>query len=100
AAEHADLCAELAGDERQLLDRLVRRVYRDDRGWGELVAEALEVLVRDDVVPTDHGAPGGVVRDAADAEPGGRVDDTEIDAELVQPVVQHPGHHRRSPVPG
>ena len=39
AAEHADLGAELLGDEFELGDRLVRRVHRNDRGRGQPVAE-------------------------------------------------------------
>ena len=39
AAEHADLGAELLGDEFELLDRLLGRVHRDDRGRGQPVAE-------------------------------------------------------------
>ena len=100
AAEHADLRAELLGDELQFLDRLLRRVHRDDRGRGQLVGEVLEVVVGDDVEAADHRAAGRVVGDARDAEPGGRVDDAEIDAELVEPVVQHPGHHGRRAVAG
>ena len=98
AAEHADLRAELLGDELKFLDRLVRRVHRDHRDRGQPVAEVLEIIVGDDVEAADHRAPGRVVGDARDAEPGGRVDDAEIDAELVEPVVQHPGHHRRRAV--
>src|SRR5262249_8115323 len=84
AADHADLRTELLGDERQFLDRLFRRVHRDHRGRSQLVAEVLEVLVRDDVEAADHSAPGCVVRDARDAEPRSRVDDAEIDAELLE----------------
>jgi len=69
AAEHADLCAQLFGDERQFLDRLGRRVHRDHRGRGQLVAEVLEVLVGDDVEAADHRAPRRVVGDARDTEP-------------------------------
>ncbi len=100
AAEHADLCAQLAGDERQFLERLVRRVHRDHRGRGEPVAEVLEVFVGDDVEAADHRAPRRVVGDARKTEPGGRVDDPEVDPELVQTVVQHPGHHGRRAVAG
>ena len=60
--------------------------------------EIAEVLGGDDVEAADHGAPGRVVRDARDAEPGGRIDDAEIDAELVEPVVEQARHHRRGAV--
>src|SRR5215470_17482962 len=93
AAEHADLRAELSGDELQLLDGLVRGVHPDHRGRGEPVAEVLEVFVSDDVEAADYRAPGRVVGDARDAEPGGGIDDTEVDAELAEPVVEHPRHH-------
>src|SRR5262245_13479052 len=98
AAEHTDLRTELLGDERQFLDRLFRCVHRDHRYRDEPVAEVLEVLVGDDVEAADHRAPRRVVGDARNAEPRGRVDDAEIDAELFKPVVQHPGHHGRRAV--
>jgi hypothetical protein len=69
-------------------------VHRDDRGRGQPVFKAGEILGRNDVVGADHGAAGGVVLDARQAEPGGRIDDREIEADLVQPVVQHLRHHR------
>jgi glucokinase len=100
AAEHADLGAELLRDEFELGDCLLRRVHRDHRGRGQPVAELGEIIRGHDVEPADHGVPGLVVGDARDAEPGGRVDDAEIDAELVEPVVQHLGHHRRRAVAG
>ena len=91
AAEHADLRAELLDAELKLRDRLLRGVHRDHRGRGQPVAKLREILGRDDVEAADHGAAGLVVGDARDAETGGRIDDAEIDAQLVEPVVQHLG---------
>src|SRR5882724_3084133 len=67
---------------------------------GVSLAEVLEVLVGDDVEAADHRASRRVVGDARDTEPGGRVDDPEVDPELVEAVVQHPGHHGRRAVAG
>ena len=94
AAEHADLRAELRGDEFEFGDRLLGVVHRDDRGRGQPVAEPVEIIGRDDVVGADHGAPGLVVLDARQAQPGGRIDDREIDADLVEPGIEHFRHHR------
>ncbi len=88
AAEHADLGAELLRDVFELLDRLFRRVHRDDRRRGQPVAERAEIIGGDDVEAADHRAARRLVGDTRDAEPGGRVDDAEIDA------VQHARHHR------
>ena len=98
AAEHADLRAELLGDEFEFGDRLLGVVHRDDRGRGQPVAEPVEIIGRDDVVGADHRAPGLVVLDARQAQPGGRIDDREIDADLVEPLVEHLRHHRRGAV--
>src|SRR6202008_1482209 len=74
------------------------RARRDPRGRGQLVAEVLEVFVGDDVEAADHRAPRRVVGDARDAEPGGRVDDRVVQAQLVEPVVEKARHHRRRAV--
>ena len=100
AAEHADLGAELFGDEFELLDRLLGGVHRDHRRRGQAVAEVAEIIGRDDVEAADHRAPGLGILDARYAEPRGRIDDAEIDPELVEPVVQHPRHHRGGAVAG
>ena len=54
-AQHRNLVAELFDGKFQLLDRLLGRVHRDDRGWRHAVGEGPEILGRDDVV----GASGG-----------------------------------------
>ena len=72
AAEHADLRSQLLGDEFELGDRLVGRVHRDDCRRGQPVAEAAEIIGRNDVVGADYGAPGRVVLDARKAQSGGR----------------------------
>src|SRR5205807_1259515 len=88
AAEHPDLGAELLGDEFELLDRLLGGVHRDHRRRGQAVAEVAEIIGSDDVEAADHGAPRLVILDAGYAEPGGRIDDAEIDPQLVEPVVE------------
>ena len=100
AAEHADLGAELFGDEFEFGDRFVRRVHRDDRGRGHAVAEILEIAGGDDVIGADHGAPCLVVGDARQPQPGGGIDDGKIGADLVEPLVQQMRHHRRGAVEG
>jgi len=94
AAEHTDLGAELLGDEFELLDCLVRRVHRDHGGRGQPVAEVAEIIRSDDIEAADHRAPGLLVVDARDAQTRGRIDDAEVDPQLVEAVVQHPRHHR------
>ena len=73
-------------------------VHRDDRGRRHAVLQILEVLGRDDVVGTDNGAPCRVILDARQAQPGGRIDDREIGADLVEPLVEEMRHHRRRAV--
>jgi len=94
AREHADFRAELLGGEIHLRDRLIRRVHGDDRRGGETVPELLEILGGDDVEAADDGAAGLVVGDAVDAESRRRIDDREVDADLLEAVVEHPRHHR------
>ena len=98
AAEHADLGAELLGHEVEFGDGFVRREHRDHRRRCQPVAELGEVFRGDDIEAADHGAPGLVVGDARDGKTGRRIDDAEIDAELVEPVVEHARHHRRGAV--
>src|ERR1700730_8602414 len=100
AAEHPDLGAELFGDKLELLDRLLWGVHRDHRRRGQPVAEIAEIIGRDDVEAANHRAPGLVVLDARYAEPRGRIDDAEIDPQLVEAIVQHARHHRRGAVAG
>ena len=88
AAEHAYLRAQLLGDEFGLGDGFVRGVHRDDRRRGQPIAEALEIIGRDDVVGADHGAPGRVVLNAGEAQPGRGVDDDKVEAELVEPMAR------------
>ncbi len=99
-AEHADLGAKLLGGELELGNRLIGRVHRDDRGRGQPIAELGEIIGSDDVEPAHDGPARLVVGDARDAEPAGRVDHAEIDADLVEPVVEHARHHRRGAVAG
>ena len=84
----------MLGHGFELGDRLVRGVHRDDRRRGQAIAQAAEVIGRDDVVGADHGAPGGVVLDAREAQPGGRVDDRKIKADLVEAIIKQARHHR------
>jgi len=84
----------LLGDEFELLDRLVGGVHRDDCRRGQPVAEAAEIIGRNDVVGADYGAPGRVVLDARKAQSGGRVDDDKVEAQFVEAVVQQLRHHR------
>jgi hypothetical protein len=100
AAEHADLRAQLLGHEFELGNRFVRGVHRDDRRRRQPVAEAAEVIGRDDIIGADHGAAGRVVLDARQAQTGGRVNDDKIQAELVEAVVEQFRHHRGGAVEG
>ena len=78
----------MLGDEFGLGDGFVRGVHRDDRRRGQPIAEALEIIGRDDVVGADHGAPGRVVLNAGEAQPGRGVDDDKVEAELVEPMAR------------
>ena len=62
------------------------------------VAETAEILGRDDVVGADHSAPRRVVLDARQAQPGGRIDNHKVEAQLVEAVVEQLRHHRRGAV--
>src|SRR5262249_53739188 len=64
AAEHADLGAELLGDELELGDRLLRRMHRNDRRRRHAVLETTEIIGRDYVVGANDGAPRLIVLDA------------------------------------
>jgi hypothetical protein len=94
ASEHADLRTQLLGDEFELGDRLVRGVHRDDRGRGQPVAEAAEIISRNDVVGANYRAPRRVVLNARKAQPGGRVNDDKIEAQLVETIIEQFRHHR------
>ena len=100
AAEHADLRAQFLGHEFEFGDRLFGRVHRDHRRRRQPVAEPVEIFGRDDVEAADHRTPRLIIGDARDAEPGGRVDDAEIDPEFVEPVIEHARHHRGGAVAG
>ena len=69
-------------------------MHRNDRRRGQPIAELGEILGRHDVEAADDRPAGLRVGNARNAETGGRVDDAEIDAELVEPVIQHLRHHR------
>ena len=75
-------------------------MHRDDRGRRHAVLELLEIARRHDVVGADHGAAGRVVHDARQPQPGGRIDDREIGADLVEPLIQQMRDHRRGAVVG
>ena len=75
-------------------------MHRDHRRRGQTVAEIAEVIGGHDIEAADHGAPGFVILDARYAQPRGRIDDAEIDPELIETIVQHPRHHRGGAVAG
>ena len=62
-------------------------MHRDDCRRGQPIAEALEIIGRDDV-GADHGAPGRAVLNAGEAQPGRGVDDDKAEAELVEPIAR------------
>ena len=94
AAEHAHLRPELLRDVFELRDGLIRRVHRNDRGRGHPVAELPEIFRGHDIVGAHDRSPGGIIVDSRQAQAGGRVDDREIGAELVETLVEQTGHHR------
>jgi hypothetical protein len=98
AADHHDLVAELGDGVVQLLDRLLRRVHRDDRGRDDPVGQRAELVHREHVVGPADGAPLPRVLHAVEAEPGRRVHHAEVDAEVVQALVHEPREHGGRPV--
>ena len=62
-------------------------MHRDDCRRGQPIAEALEIIGRDDV-GAGHGAPGRAVLNAGEAQPGRGVDDDKVEAELVEPIAR------------
>ena len=93
-ADHDDLEAELRGRELQLFDRLLGRIHRDDRGGDDAIAIGTELIRGEHVVrPADRAAHARVLQ-AMVREPGGRIDDRDVDAEIVQPLVHQPREHR------
>ena len=94
AAEHHHLVAELARRVVQLLDRLRGRVHRDDRGRHDPVRVLAELVGGEHVVGAADRAAQPRVLHTMEREPGGRIHDAQVDAELVQPLVHEPWHHR------
>src|SRR3989441_5120232 len=88
AADHHDLVAELPRRELQLLDGLLRRVHRDNRRGDDAVLEPAELVGREHVVGATDRTAQPRVRHAVIREAGRRVDDTEVDAEVVQTLVE------------
>src|SRR5207244_918698 len=84
--------------ELQLLDGLLRRVHRDDRRRDDAVLESAELLGREHVVGATDASAQPRVRHAVIPEAGRRVDNTKVDPEVVQALVQQAGQHRRRPV--
>jgi hypothetical protein len=56
-ADHDDLVAELLGRELDLLDGLLGRVHRDDRGRDDAVLEPAELVGGEDVIGAADGPP-------------------------------------------
>jgi len=98
AAEHRDLQPELTGAVRELVDGLLGRVHGDDGGRRDPVGKVAEGFGREDVERAAGGPAPRVVGDAGNAEPDGRVEDREVDTQLVQTLVEEPRQHSRRPV--
>src|SRR5205085_11909300 len=94
AAEHRDLIAELLDGVIELLDRLLGSMHRDDRRRGHAVGEIAEILGRDDVVGAAGSPPSLAVADPRYPKAAGRVDDREVEPDLVEALVEEPRKHR------
>ena len=97
ACEHARLEPELVPDVPQLLDGFFGRVHRDHRRGCHAIRVRAEHLGVVEVERARGGAPQVVVghsrqRDHLQALPG--VHDREVEADLVEPLVQVAGEHR------
>src|SRR5437764_12296774 len=90
APENRDLVAELLDGIVKLLDRLLGGVHGDDRGRGHAVAEIAEIFGRHDIVGPTGGTARLAVADPRHAQPTGRIDDREIEPNLVEAFVQEP----------
>jgi len=61
---------------------------------GMTVLEPPELVGREHVVSAADGAAQPGVLHAVEPEPGRRIDDAEVDAELVEPLVHETRQHR------
>src|SRR5947207_5001669 len=100
APEHRDLVAELLDGIVKLLDRLLGGVHGDDRGRGHAVAEIAEIFGRHDIVGPTGGTARLAVADPRHAQPTGRIDDREIEPNLVEAFVQEPREYRGREIAG
>ena len=88
ATQHRDLVAELLDRVFDLLDRLLRGVHRDDRRRGHAVGKGAEIFGGDDVVGAAGGAARLAVADARHAQTARRIDDCEIEPDLVEALIE------------
>jgi hypothetical protein len=94
AAEHRDLVAELLDGVVELLDRLLRRVHGDDRRRGHTIGKGAEIFGRDDIVGAASGAARLAIADARHPQTAGRIDDCEIEPDLVEALIEEPRKNR------
>jgi hypothetical protein len=89
-AHHGDFQAELADRVAELVDGLLGRVHRDDRGGRDAIGEIAE-LVRDiHVEGAAHRAAHLVVLDPRRDQSRARIENREIEAELIETLVEQP----------
>jgi len=98
ATQHDHAEAKLSTGELQLLYGLLRGVHGHDRGRNDAIAVGPELLGGVHVVRAAERAAMLVRRKAIVAQPGRRVDHAEVESEVVEPLVEQPGHHGRGPI--
>ena len=87
-AEHRDLVAELLDRVFDLLDRLLRGVHRDDRRRGHAVGKGAEIFGGDDVVGAGGATARLAIADARHAQTARRIDECEIEPDLVEALIE------------
>src|SRR5439155_1295949 len=98
AAEHRDLEAELTRAVLELRDGFLGRVHGDAGGGRDPVGEVMEGVGGEDVERATGGPARLVIGDTRDAEAGGGIEHREVQAELVQALVEEPRQQARRPV--
>ena len=96
--QHDGLEAELPDGVLELVDGLLGREGRDARHRFEAIAEVGVDLGVVAVEGPGHGPAQLVVGEGGDRQAVGRVQQGEVDAELIEAVVQEIGEHGRRPV--
>ena len=100
ARDHRDLQIERVDRVLQLLDGLGRGEHRDRCGRRHPVRVFAVELGHHRILGAAAGASNVLLGLVEEEEPEGRVDDGEVEPQLVEPLAQQPGQHGCGPVEG